>query len=175
MRCSARPRSPAISADLYTFRAMTWADLPMVRHWLDTPAARKWWGDPAREEALLREDLDEPAMAMLIVSHEGEPFAYAQHYAVHRWPQPQFAHLQRGARAIDTFIGKPAMLGCGHGTAFLRVLAQHLRENGVPTVAIDPDITNYRARRAYRSAGFTREAIVAGTAKRPAVVMLFDD
>lgn len=154
---------------------MTRADLPMVRRWLDTPAARRWWGDPAREEALLRDDLDEPAMSMLIVSHAGEPFAYAQHYPVHAWPSPQFAHLPSGTRAIDTFIGKPAMLGQGHGTAFLRVLAQHLRRHGVPKVAIDPDIRNHRARRAYARAGFSRERIVAGAAKRPAVVMLFDD
>ncbi|UVO50433.1 acetyltransferase [Sphingomonas sp. SUN019] len=175
MPCSVAPKFPAISAEPYSFRAMTWSDLPMVRRWLATPAARKWWGDPAREEGLLREDMDEPAMSMLIVAHNGEPFAYAQHYAVHTWPQPQFQHLPPGARAIDTFIGKPTMLGRGHGTAFLRVLARHLREHGVPEVAIDPDITNYRARRAYARAGFTREAIVAGAAKRPAVVMLFRD
>lgn len=162
-------------AGSYAFRPMTRADLPMVRRWLHTPAARRWWGEPVREETLLREDLDEPAMTMLIVSHDGEAFAYAQHYAVHTWPSPQFAHLPRGARAIDLFIGKPGMIGRGHGTALVRQLALHLKGRGVPTVAIDPDITNHRARAAYARAGFSREAIVAGAAKRPAVVMLFDD
>lgn len=152
---------------------MTRDDLPMVGRWLDTPAARQWWGEPAREAAFLREDMDEPAMAMLIVSHRGEPFAFAQHYAVHTWPSPQFAHLPQGTRAIDTFIGDPAMIGRGHGARYVRVLAQHLRRHGVPTVAIDPDIRNHRARRAYARAGFRRDAAVAGAAKRPAVVMLF--
>ena len=173
MKTNAAP-APSSAASHYAFRAMTRADLPMVRRWLNTPAAKRWWGEPDREEASLRDDLDEPAMTMLIVSHDGEAFAYAQHYAVHTWPSPQFSHLPRGARAIDLFIGKPGMIGRGHGAALVRQLALHLRRDGVPTVAIDPDIANYRARRAYARAGFTREAIVAGAAKRPAVVMLFD-
>ena len=173
MRCCAIRRSRAISAEPYTFRAMTRADLPMVRRWLQTPAARRWWGEPMREEASLREDLDEPAMTMLIVSHDGEPFAYAQHYAVHTWPSPQFAHLPLGSRAIDLFIGHPGMIGCGHGGALVRQLALALRGRGIPAIAIDPDITNHRARRAYARAGFSREASGAGVAKRPAVVMLF--
>lgn len=172
-RCCATAGSRAISAERYSFRAMTRADLPMVRRWLDTPGARRWWGEPEHEAGLLREDLDEPAMSMLIVAHDGEPFAFAQHYAVHTWPSPQFAHLPRGTRAIDTFIGDPAMIGRGHGSIYLRLLAQHLRRHGVPIVAIDPAISNYRARRAYARAGFTRERLV-NAAKRPAAVMLFD-
>ncbi len=151
---------------------MTAADLPMMRGWLATPAAQKWWGDPGFEEASLTADLSEPAMTMLIVAHDGEPFAFAQHYAVHRWPVPYFAHLPPGSRAIDTFIGVPAMIGRGHGTAFLRLLARALRKNGAPRVAIDPAIANYRARRAYRRAGFMREAVRGP--KRAAVVMVFD-
>jgi len=52
---------------------------------------------------LLREDFDEPRMVMRIVSFEGRPFAYAQDYAVHVWPQPHFAHLPFGhARSIPS-------------------------------------------------------------------------
>jgi aminoglycoside 6'-N-acetyltransferase len=158
----------------YDFRRVRHDDLPMLRRWLATPAARQWWGDPRREADLIRADFDEPAMTMLIVALDGRPFAFAQHYAVHAWPQPQFAHLPRGTRAIDTFIGNPALIGRGHGTAYLRLLAEHLRRGGVPIVAIDPDVRNTRARRAYARAGFRRERLV-GVAKRPAVVMLFDD
>jgi len=152
---------------------MTRADLPMVRRWLDTPGARRWWGEPDYEAGLLTEDLDEPAMAMLIVAHRGEPFAFVQHYAVHTWPSPQFAHLPRGTRAIDTFIGDPTMIGRGHGSAYVRIVAQYLRHRGVPMVAIDPAIGNYRARRAYERAGFVKERRTA-IVKRPAAVMLFD-
>jgi hypothetical protein len=36
-------------------------------------------------------------MVMRIVSFKGRPFAYAQDYAVHVWPQPHFARLLPGA------------------------------------------------------------------------------
>jgi hypothetical protein len=61
---------------------------------------------------------------------------------------------------IDAFIGEPAMLGCGHGSAFLRVVGEKLLAEGAPIVAIDPDRDNHRARRAYTRAGFVEENIV---------------
>ena len=118
-------------------------------------------GDPEEQEALLKEDLDEPAMA------------YAQHYAVQVWPQPHFAHLPSGARAIDAFIGEPDMIGHGHGSAFLRLVALSLQDNGAPVVAIDPDAANLRARRAYAKAGFKGEA-VSESGEGPVVVMTFE-
>ena len=156
----------------YGFRPAVRADLPMLRRWLDTPEVVRWWGDPEREAALLEEDLGNPLMAMLIVAHRGRPFAYAQHYDVHSWPQPHFAALPPGARAIDAFIGEPDMIGQGHGAVFLRLLAARLLADGAPVVAIDPDSANLRARRAYARAGFAGDAIVA-TADGPAVLMLF--
>jgi aminoglycoside 6'-N-acetyltransferase len=144
----------------YTFRPASRADLPMLRDWLGTPDVVRWWGEPAEQHALLEEDLAEPGMAMLIVSFEGRPFAYAQHYAVHRWPQPHFEHLPPGTRAIDAFVGVPALLGKGHGSAFLRLLAADLIAAGAPMVAIDPDVANARARAAYARAGFVEDGIV---------------
>jgi hypothetical protein len=40
------------------------------------------------------------------------------------------------------------MLGRGHGSAFLRLLAGKLIREGAPLVAIDPIADNFRARRA---------------------------
>ena len=65
------------------------------------------------------------------------------------------------------------MLGRGHGTRFLWLLAQRLRSEGAPAVAIDPDVRNVRARRAYENAGFRTNCLVA-TAQGPAVLMIFD-
>jgi hypothetical protein len=79
---------------------------------------------------LLREDLEELCMVMRIVSFEGRPFAYAQDYAVHVWPQPYFARLPPGSRAIDSFIGEPDMIGGGHGSTYLKLLAERLRTEG---------------------------------------------
>jgi aminoglycoside 6'-N-acetyltransferase len=140
---------------------------------LQTPEVRRWWGDPEEQAALLEEDLSEPRMVMRIVSFEGQPFAYAQDYAVHVWPQPHFSGLPEGSRAIDAFIGEPDMIGQGHGSGFLRLLAERLKDEGAPVVAIDPDVDNLRARRAYERAGFRGDTVVE-TAEGPAILMIFE-
>ena len=144
----------------------------MLRQWLHAPEVVRWWGDPDEQALLLRADLGEPRMVMQIISHEGRPFAYAQNYEVHAWPQPHVDHLPAGSRAIDAFIGEPDMIGRGHGAAFLRLLAERLRAEGAPLVAIDPHVDNFRARHAYEKAGFRGEGIVE-TGEGPAVLMIF--
>jgi aminoglycoside 6'-N-acetyltransferase len=156
---------------LYAFRPVAWDDFVNLERWLRSPEVVRWWGDPAEELALLRGDMEEPRMTMLIVEHDGVPFAYAQHYDVHAWPQEHLARLPDGARAIDAFVGEPQMLGHGHGAAFLRLLSDHLLDEGVPLIAIDPDVGNERARRAYANAGFCGDAVVE-TAAGPAVLMV---
>jgi aminoglycoside 6'-N-acetyltransferase len=144
----------------YSFRPAARSDLPLLRQWLQMPEVVRWWGDPVEQAALLEEDLSEPLMVMRIVSFNGRPFAYAQHYDVGSWPQRQFTHLPASSRAIDAFIGEPDMIGRGHGAAFLRRLALQLIDAGAPVVAIDPDATNLRARRAYARAGFVDDPTV---------------
>ncbi len=156
----------------YTFRPATAADLPLLRRWLATPAVREWWGDPAEQEALIRDDIAGAAMTTLLVAYRGQPFAYVQHCAAEAWPQECFAHLPPTTQFVDTFIGEPAMLGQGHGAAYLRLLAEQLLAAGAPLVAIDPDQDNLRARRAYARAGFVGDEIVQ-TSEGPAVLMVF--
>jgi aminoglycoside 6'-N-acetyltransferase len=170
-RVLSRPSRP--DAGGYTFRPAVNEDLSLLDVWLRTPEVIRWWGQPEEQAALLREDLDEPAMVMQIVSFEGKPFAYAQHYAVHTWPQPHFESLPPGSRAIDAFIGEPDMLGKGHGSVFLRLLAEQLRGEGAPVVAIDPDIHNGRARCAYKKAGFRGDTEVMTHSGR-AILMIFE-
>ena len=138
----------------YAFRPANEADLEMLRLWLATPEPMRWWGDPQSELALIREDLDEPAMQQWIVGFARRDFAYAQAYEVHAWPQPHLADFPQGAMAIDAFIGVPEMIGKGHGGRFLKLLAERLGAEGAPLVVIDPDAANERAQRAYRRAGF---------------------
>lgn len=166
-----RPQSARTS--VYTFRPAAPQDLPLLRHWLRTPEVVRWWGNAEEQAVLLREDMDEPRMVMRIVSFEGRPFAYAQDYAVNVWPQPHFAHLPPGSRAIDSFIGEPDMIGRGHGSAYLKLLAERLRAEGAPVVAIDPDVDNRRARRAYEKAGFRGDTVVE-SGEGPAILMIFD-
>jgi aminoglycoside 6'-N-acetyltransferase len=144
----------------YTFRPVEQRDLPLLRTWLCTPEVMLWWGDPEAEYALLQEDLNDPRMVMRIISHAGQPFAYAQDYEVRAWPQAHLSGLPMGARAIDAFIGTSDMIGRGHGTAFLRLLAKRLRSEGAPVVVVDPKVDNRRARRAYEGAGFSGDVVV---------------
>jgi aminoglycoside 6'-N-acetyltransferase len=157
----------------YSFRPATAKDLPDLRRWLNTPEVRRWWGDPSEQFELLRGDLNEPLMTMRIVSFNGRPFAYAQDYDVHSWPQSHLMQLPKGSRAIDSFIGWPSMIGRGHGQAYLRLLAEQLCADGAPLVAIDPAEGNLRAQRAYEKAGFRVEARVV-TEAGPAVLMLYE-
>jgi len=49
------------------------------------------------------------------------------------------------------------MLGCGHGSAFIRAFVEGLLSDGTPRVLTDPDPANARAVRAYEKAGFRRQ------------------
>ena len=158
----------------YSFRPFTVADLPLVARWLRTPEVIRWWGDPEHELTALVQDLDEPSMRQWIVEYQGLPFAYVQAYPVGAWPQVHLKHLRGGTRMIDTFVGEPRMLGLGHGSAFLRELAQMLIDEGAPAVAIDPDAKNQRARCAFARAGFEGDKIV-NASQGPVVVMVFRD
>lgn len=120
------------SAETYRFRRALPSDLPMIRRWLRVPEVARWWGDPAEQIELIFEDIELPEMATLIVSYRNRPFAFAQHYDAHQWPQPHLSHLPKGTRCIDAFIGAPDMMGCGHGKMFLRLLAQMLIDRGAP-------------------------------------------
>ena len=158
--------------DRYALRPVSADDLSMLRRWLESPQARQWWGDPDEQYALIEEDLANPLMRMRIVSADARPFAYVQDYDVGSWPQPHLADLPTGTRAIDTFIGEPSMLGQGHGSGFLRLVASQLIAGGAPCVVIDPDVDNVRARRAYARAGFV-DAGTVQTPEGPAMLMVF--
>lgn len=107
---------------------------------------------------------------MLIVSHHDRPFAYVQHANAHGWGD--FTRgLPADTRAIDALIGDPAMIGRGHGSTFLRVLALELSRHH-SALMIDPAPDNLRAIRAYENAGFRGDAIV-DTPDGPARLMTF--
>jgi aminoglycoside 6'-N-acetyltransferase len=158
--------------DAYAFRTFETTDLILLRDWLATPEARRWWGDPDEQFVLIEEDLGNQAMRQWLVSFEDRPFAYAQSYDVHVWPQPHLAALPPGTVAIDAFIGVPEMIGRGHGGNFLRLLTQRLLAERAPLVVIDPGIDNLRAQHAYRRAGF-RDTDRAETDAGPVLLMTF--
>jgi aminoglycoside 6'-N-acetyltransferase len=62
------------------------------------------------------------------------------------------------------------MIGCGHGSAFVRAHVDRLFAAGVLAVGVDPDPENARAIRAYEKAGFV-PGQVQNTEWGPALLM----
>ena len=151
---------------------MTAADLPMVKHWLGLPHVMNWWGKPDEQFALVRGDLDEPAVDQFVVMAGDRPFAYLQSYRLSDW-NFDFGMQPIGTRGVDQFIGEPDMVSKGHGSAFIRSFIDRLLGNGAPRVITDPDPRNLRAVRAYEKAGFRKEGTY-DTAEGRALLMVRD-
>ena len=143
----------------YVFRPMTSADLPLIQRWLETPEVVRWWGQPDEQYALVSGDLDHPDMDQFIVALGEHPFGYIQCYVLSTWNQG-FGAQPPKTRGIDQFIGEPDMIGCGHGSGFIRQFADALLSSGIPRVVTDPDPHNARAVRAYAKAGFQSDRVV---------------
>jgi aminoglycoside 6'-N-acetyltransferase len=137
--------------DRYRFRPATSHDLDLLDAWRRQPQVREWWGDP---EPFAAEDLTDPRIAVMIVEHEGAPFAFMQDYDVHGWDAHHFGYLPERSRGIDQFIGAPGMIGLGHGSAFIHQRVSALFAAGAPAVGTDPHPKNVRAIAAYAKAGF---------------------
>jgi aminoglycoside 6'-N-acetyltransferase len=159
-------------APVYLFHPMTSDDLPVIRRWLETPDVVRWWGAPDEQYALVSSDLDHPDMDQFMVAFGDQPFGYIQCYALSTWNQELGSH-PCGARGIDQFIGVPDMIGCGHGSGFIRQFADRLLATGIPRLVTDPDPDNGRAVRAYAKAGFQTERLV-DTPDGPALLMVRD-
>ena len=143
----------------YAFRRMSVDDLAMVNRWLDTPDVAPWWieADGSPGDKLDADYLAEEDTCHWIVSLDGLPFAFMQDYDPHAHPGHHFEHLPKGSRGIDQIIGVSGMIGCGHGSAFIRQHCERLLASGAPAIGTDPHPDNARAIRAYEKAGFVAE------------------
>ncbi|WP_245298781.1 GNAT family N-acetyltransferase [Pseudotabrizicola sediminis] len=130
---------------------MTLDDHDLLKTWQSTPHVQEWWG---AQKPFDEEDLADPRVARWIVSYAKRPFAFMQDYTVHGWDDHHFAHLPKGARGIDQYIGDPGMIGAGHGSAFISARMQVLFDEGAPVIATDPHPENHRAIAVYRKLGF---------------------
>lgn len=135
----------------YEFRRVGLADLPLLAQWQSHPHVSAWWG---AAEPYDEAELADPRVARWIVSQAGRPFAFMQDYAVHGWEDHHFADLPHGTRGIDQFIGDPAMIGLGHGSAFIGKRMRTLFAEGAPMIATDPHPNNERAIAVYTKLGF---------------------
>ncbi|TPM27953.1 GNAT family N-acetyltransferase [Mesorhizobium sp. B2-3-5] len=138
----------------YDFRPVTKMDLPMIAGWLAEPHVAEWWDDPETELAEIRDHIDSISVEPLIVELDGKPIAYLQSYDPHMEDEHPYADQPFGTLGIDLSIGRPELVGIGHGSAIVRQFVQDLFEEGVLRVIIDPHPANIRAIRAYEKAGF---------------------
>jgi aminoglycoside 6'-N-acetyltransferase len=145
---------------VYAFRPLSRSDLPLVARWLAAPHVVPWWGDPGEQLHIVSGDIECPAMDQFIVAADERPFGYLQCYDAAAWPENGFGSLTPRTRGIDQFIGEPDMLGCGHGSAFIREFVELLLTAGTPQVVTDPDPGNLRAIRANEKAGFKKDRLV---------------
>ena len=145
----------------------------MVRNWLEAPHVAEWWGNPDEQFALVRDDLEHPAMQQFIVAIDDRPFCYLQCYDPNVWPDNGFGAQPDGTRGLDQFIGETDMIGCGYGSALIRNFIERLVQSGTPRVVTDPDPANARAMRAYEKAGFEKVRLV-DTPDGRALLMVHD-
>ena len=127
-------------------------DLPLLRRWQGLPHVAEWWDN---DEPFSQHDLRDERVSRWIVSAGATPFAFMQDYSVHGWDNHPFQHLPDGSRGIDQYIGEAAMLGQGHGTAFIQQRMRVLFDRGAPAIATDPHPANLRAIAVYQRLGFT--------------------
>ena len=138
----------------YRFRPLSVSDLPLVGQWLSRPHVAEWWGDPVPALAAIEDHLADPAMDLFIVSFGEVPIGYQQSYDPHAEPDHPLHDQPIGPLGIDQFIGEPALIGRGHGSAFIRAFVEQSFAAGAPRVVTDPNPRNARAIRAYAKAGF---------------------
>ena len=146
-----------MTGDRYSFRPVTEADLPMLAAWLAEPHVAEWWDDPEVELAEIREHIDSISVEPLIVELDGKPIGYLQSYDPHLEDDHPYQDQPFGTLGIDISIGRPELVGIGHGSAIVRQFVDELFAEGTPRVIIDPDPANGRAIRAYEKAGFRRD------------------
>ncbi len=136
------------------FRPVQARDLTLLGRWLREPHVARWWPDWRRQLATMREGLTESRVHQRLVTLDGEPFAYLQHYRRHDFFEPYGVGLPAGTVALDTFIGERTALGRGLGQRYLRLAAEARVAAGAAPVTVDPDATNRAAIGAYHKAGF---------------------
>lgn len=96
-----------------------------------------------------------PWREQLIAELHGRPIGFVQIIDARAEETHYWGDVERGARAIDIWIGAADALGRGHGSAMMReALARCFAVEEVPAVLVDPLARNRRAHRFYRRFGF---------------------
>jgi aminoglycoside 6'-N-acetyltransferase len=139
-------------------------DIAFVRRWLLEPHVRRWWNDDPNEEDYPDGTLEEWRQAirgedptdMFVIKMDGTPIGVIQSYRVGDYPDyVEETGVTEPAISVDLFIGKPDLIGKGHGPALLRAfLHEAFARYAIDYCVIGPTRSNVAAIRAYEKAGF---------------------
>ncbi|WP_375058274.1 GNAT family N-acetyltransferase [Zobellella sp. DQSA1] len=130
------------------------ADLVLLRRWDEAPQVQA--ADPNDDwqwetELHRRPDWREQLIAEL----DGRPIGFVQIIDPAREESRYWGEVPADLRAIDIWIGEPALLGRGHGGEMMRqALARCFAVPAVTAVLVDPLATNVRAHHFYQRFGF---------------------
>lgn len=155
-------------------RALALGDLPQIARWLAQPHVAARWDPPHVALPAIVQDIDSPDTSPFVIIAHGRPVGYLQIYAATGTAFWAGHDLPRETFGLDLFIGDPAALGRGHGSACLSLAASHLLGlPGVARVQGDPAPDNKASLRAFEKAGFERRGEIT-TPDGPAIYMAID-
>ena len=162
------------------FRALDFADLPLMRRWLNRNHVARWWpGWPTLEQVrakyaprINRAD----STRCFIIELGARPVGYIQCYydAADSAALRKFVDDVEHAAGVDLFIGEQELLYRGVGP---RIIGEFLREvvfadATITSCIIDPARNNAAAIRAYEKAGFRHlETVMIPGELEPAYLM----
>jgi aminoglycoside 6'-N-acetyltransferase len=91
----------------YQFRAVTTADLPLLREWLWRRHVREWWGDPVSGLARIAEHIIDPAINPFMVECDDVPIGYIQVGTLTRRPViPAAISRSERAASISSLVSR---------------------------------------------------------------------
>jgi RimJ/RimL family protein N-acetyltransferase len=147
----------------FTFRPLSFADMPTMSRWLSDPVVAEWYEEGGTDIGHLtgkyRDMLEgrEPTKGYIAMC-DGVEIGYIQAVPIDSFPDyARQLDVQPGAVGIDLFLGEPAYRGRGIGSAMLREFTDRIvfGEMHAPIAIIGPSPENTRAVRSYEKAGFT--------------------
>lgn len=143
----------------YDFRPLARDDLPLIRHWLLQPHVARWWGDVDEEMAAIATIFGDPHVEAFLMLLDGRAIGYFQAYDPNAEEGHPFAGEPAGTLGLDLSIGEAALIGKGHGSAFIRTFAERAFARGAPRLVTDPHPDNPASIRAFEKAGFVRRQV----------------
>lgn len=142
------------------FKPLKEEHLPILRKWLKEPHVAEFWQETEDENEFREKFLNalpKRGVSPFIIILDATPIGYIQHYEARSIGGGWWPDTKEGTFGIDQFIGDPAMINRGYGTAIIRQFVENLFQNpSVKEIITDPDPKNHRAIRAYEKVGFLR-------------------